>query len=178
MNKYHCSDIFARKTLRLIKGIFWYPNENLFSEASLCPWWHHDLIVLWKFCIFPKCWNNWNILRSLSEGFVLKRCQYNILHVTILWSHLGAYERVAIGRKYPCTRPLWICLLWELLQSLFHVQIGWNLSTKQSLYVQHFCLWPDENPLAWSGAIHHQKNAIILAVNTAIYMVKVGLARS
>ena len=88
------------------------------------------------------------------------------------------YERVAVGRKYPCSRPLWICLLWLLLQSLFHVQLGWNFNTKQPLYVQPFCLWPDENPLAWSGAIHHQKNAIILAVNTAIYMVKVVLAGS
>ena len=66
------------------------------------------------------------------------------------------YERVAVGRKYPCSRPLWICLLWLLLQSLFHVQMGWNLKLGQSLYVHPFCLWPDENPLAWSGAIHHQ----------------------
>ena len=78
---------------------------------------------------------------------------------------LRTYERVAVGRKYPCSRPLWICLLWLLLQSLFHVQLGWNFNTKQPLYVQPFCLWPDENPLAWSGAIHHQKKAIILAVN-------------
>ena len=77
----------------------------------------------------------------------------------------NTYERVAVGRKYPCSRPLWICLLWLLLQSLFHVQLGWNFNTKQPLYVQPFCLWPDENPLAWSGAIHHQKKAIILAVN-------------
>ena len=91
------------------------------------------------------------------------------LSVLQMLSHLHLkvyiYERVAVGRKYPCSRPLWICLLWLLLQSLFHVQLGWNFNTKQPLYVQPFCLWPDENPLAWSGAIHHQKKAIILAVN-------------
>ena len=64
------------------------------------------------------------------------------------------YGRVAVGKKYPC---LWICLLWELQQSLLHVQLVWNLNTKQSLYVHPFCLWPDENPLAWSGAIHLKK---------------------
>ena len=83
-----------------------------------------------------------------------------------VWKNL---EKIVIWegscRKYPCTSFLWICLLRELLQSLFHVQLGWNFNTKQPLYVQPFCLWPDENPLAWSGAIHHQKKAIILAVN-------------
>ena len=113
--------------------------------------------------------------------------EYNTTWITT-WKHLiflhlinfiiHVYERVAVGRKYPCSRPLWICLLWLLPQSLFHVHLGWNFNTKQPLYVQPFCLWPDENPLAWSGAIHHQKNAIILAVNTAIYMVKVVLAGS
>ena len=83
------------------------------------------------------------------------------------WPSLKSiYERVAVGRKY-----LWICLLPELLQSLFHVQTGWNLKLWQSLSMQPFCLWPDENPLAWSGAILLQKKAIILAVNTAILMV-------
>ena len=73
---------------------------------------------------------------------------------TALVLHL--YERVAVGRKYPCT-SLWICLFWVLLQSLFHVHLGWNFNTKQPLYVHPFCLWPDENPLAWSGAIHLKK---------------------
>ena len=36
----------------------------------------------------------------------------------------NVYERVAVGRKYPCCRLPRICLLWELLQSLFHVQMG------------------------------------------------------
>ena len=86
------------------------------------------------------------------------------------------YERVAVGRKYPCCRLPRICLLWELLQSLFHVQMGSNLNLGQSLYVHPLWLWVDDNLLAWSGAIHLYKKAIILAVNTAIYMVKVVLA--
>ena len=92
-----------------------------------------------------------------------------------LWT-IYVYERVAVGRKYPCTRRPRICLLWYLLQSLFHVQMGSNLNLGQSLYVQPLWLWVDDNLLAWSGAIHLYKKAIILAVNTAIYMVKVVLA--
>ena len=86
------------------------------------------------------------------------------------------YERVAVGRKYPCSRPPWICPLWYLLQRLFHVQMGSNLNLGQSLYVQPLLLWLDDNLLAWSGAIYLYKKAIILAVNTAIYMVKGVLA--
>ena len=54
MNKYHCSDIFARKTLRLIRVVFLYTNKSQFKEASLChcPWWRPDLIVLRKFYSF------------------------------------------------------------------------------------------------------------------------------
>ena len=77
----------------------------------------------------------------------------------------AVYERVAVGRKYPCRRPLWICLLWKVVQSLFHVQLGSNWNLMQSLYVHPFWLWPDDNQLAWSGAIQLQKKAIILAKN-------------
>ena len=45
-----------------------------------------------------------------------------------------------------------------------------------SLYVERFWLLPDDNPMAWSGTIQPQKQAIILAVNTAIYRLKVVLA--
>ena len=55
------------------------------------------------------------------------------------------YERVAVGRKYPCTRLPLICLLWYLLQSLFHVQMGSNLNMLQSLSMQHFLLMADQD---------------------------------
>ena len=112
---------------------------------------------------------NWNVI----SGFFWIKTSF-LLGSKLYFQNI--YERVAVGRKNPCTRPLWICLLGELLQSLFHVQMGLNLKTQQSLYVQPLCLWPDENLLTWSGAIHLQKKAIILAVNTAIYMVKVVVA--
>ena len=48
---------------------------------------------------------------------------------------INIYERVAVGRKYPCCRLPWICLLWELLQSLFHMQMGSNLNLGQILAV-------------------------------------------
>ena len=70
----------------------------------------------------------------------------------------AVYERVAVGRKYPCRRPLWICLLWKVVQSLFHVQLGSNWNLMQSLYVHPFWLWPDDNLFAWSGAIQLQKS--------------------
>ena len=37
----------------------------------------------------------------------------------------GTSERVAVGRKYPCTSPLWICLLWELPQSRACFMCNW-----------------------------------------------------
>ena len=95
----------------------------------------------------------------------------------IFWYSSDLYERVAVGRKYPCTRRPWICLLWYLLQRLFHVQIGSNLNLGQSLYVQPLWLWLDDNLLAWSGAIHLYKKAIVLAVNTAILHGKSGISR-
>ena len=77
---------------------------------------------------------------------------------------------VAVGRKYWCRSLLWICLLWELLQSLFHVQMGWNSKLWQSLSMEPFCLWPDKNLLAWSGAIHLYKKE--LSDDAAIKVVK------
>ena len=44
-----------------------------------------------------------------------------LIAVTIL---LYVYDWVAVGRKYQCRT---LCLLWELPQSLFHVQLGSNL---------------------------------------------------
>ena len=70
---------------------------------------------------------------------------------------LSIHISVAVGRKYPVSRLPWICLLWYLLQSLFHVQMGSNLNLGQSLYVQPLWLWVDDNLLVWSGAIHLYK---------------------
>ena len=80
-------------------------------------------------------------------------------------SWTGAYERVAVGTKYLCRSLPRIYFLWELPQSLFHVHLGWNSNMLQSLYLELFWLWPDDNSLAWSGAIHLQKKVKILAVN-------------
>ena len=112
-------------------------------------------------CPAPRCPAHSRCSRRWSPSCSTRN--QDLAHQTIgnsywsLDSNQTIYERVAVGRKYPCSRPLWICLLWLLLQSLFHVQLGWNFNTKQPLYVQPFRLWPDENPLAWSGAIHHKK---------------------
>ena len=114
---------------------------------------------------------NWNVI----SGFFWIKTSF-LLGSKLYFQNI--YERVAVGRKYPCTRRPRICLLWYLLQSLFHVEIGSNFNLGQSLYVQPLWLWLDDNLLAWRGAIHLYKKAISLALNTTIYMVKVVLAGS
>ena len=135
---------------------------------------HNFFIRLWIWSattVEATC-SRWRT-RIKSEAF------FSAVSLSLLQSHTCfIYERVAVGRKYPCRSLPQICLPWELLQSLFHVQLGWNFNTKQSLYVQPFWLWPDDNVLAWSGAVHLQKKAIILSHNTDFYMVKVVLAGS
>ena len=91
-----------------------------------------------------------NLLGSHLKDYESK-LGFNDVPVTV-------YERVAVGRKFPCTTLLQICLLRELSESLFHVQCGLDLNILQSLYVQPFWLWSYENEKsAWNKAIHPQK---------------------
>ena len=147
---------------------FWLYDVSTFYTLK---WWeimsdsrHQNLLLVLEVFLQNKSWKVINHRKITFKG----DSDYGFL--------MFAYERVAVGRKYPCSRLPWFCLLWYLLQSLFHVQMGSNLNLGQSLYVHPLWLWVDDNLLAWSGAIHLYKKAIILAVNTAIYMVKVVLA--
>ena len=69
-----------------------------------------------------RCWGS---LRS-GTGWPAPSCPPGTRPSDTRGTWAVVYERVAVGRKYPCRSPLWICLLWKVVQSLFHVQLGSN----------------------------------------------------
>ena len=100
--------------------------------------------------------------KDIWEG--LKKCG-NFHTIWILWSTLNFTINLWPNFEQPKIRPGTI--KFKLFRP-FWLMIGWLscvLKLWQSLAMQHFCLWPDENLLPWSGAMHLQKKAIILAEN-------------
>ena len=144
------------QTFMLSYVMFIWLIDWLTSTLSL--WWNFTLWVTWSFGSGSEV-----ILSHFSP------CFFNFEVVPILFAVRGGGSDLKCGifhtlHHHPTLQDL---------QSFFHALLSSDLNMLETLYLEPFWLWTDQNPLAWSGAIEvkvaifqRQKKIPMLKVET------------